>query len=206
MGSFKLTANTIYSGVESATGISQSTVHAALNGDTSAADKIFEFHETTKARAENGSKIFSALEEGLRDLDSIIKGETAFLNAASTTITNAQRAVSEVNKKDLILGNTLKETELKTRLELDAERQKHRIKLSLLPTTFKTERDIRDIEFQTTRYQLQQKLNDAKSQAKEEKKQLTPRQQKLESIRPVGSGANGVFGGVKNVLGWIFGG
>ena len=184
--SFKLDAKTIYSGVQAATGISQSTVQAALNGDKSAADQILKFKEESEIRANNAETLLTALQESMEHLDTIIQGEANFLKSASNTLTKAQKTVADVNQSDLKLQHTTKEVELESRLKLNAERQRHKIAINLLPEQYRTNEQIADINFRQRRYQLKQQLNEAKNNADTDKKQLTPRQQQLESIRQVG--------------------
>lgn len=206
--SFKLDAKTIYSGVQAATGISQSTVQAALNGDKSAADQILKFKEESEIRANNAETLLTALQESMQHLDTVIQGEANFLKSASNTLTKAQKTVADVNQSDLKLQHTTKEVELESRLKLNAERQRHRIAINLLPEQYRTNEQIADINFRQRRYQLKQQLNEAKQNAETDKKQLTPRQQQLESIRQVGGNVanSGIVGGAKKILGWIFGG
>lgn len=206
--SFKLDAKTIYSGVQAATGISQSTVQAALNGDKSAADQILKFKEESEIRANNAETLLTALQESMQHLDTVIQGEANFLKSASNTLTKAQKTVADVNQSDLKLQHTTKEVELESRLKLNAERQRHRIAINLLPEQYRTNEQIADINFRQRRYQLKQQLNEAKNNADTDKKQLTPRQQQLESIRQVGGNVanSGIVGGAKKILGWIFGG
>lgn len=206
--SFKLDAKTIYSGVQSATGISQSAVQAALNGDKSAADQILKFKEESEIRANNAETLLTALQESMQHLDTVIQGEANFLKSASNTLTKAQKTVADVNQADLKLQHTTKEVELESRLKLNAERQRHKIAINLLPEQYRTSEQIADINFRQRRYQLTQQLNEAKQNAETEKKQLTPRQQQLESIRQVGGNVanSGIVGGTKKILGWIFGG
>lgn len=206
--SFKLDAKTIYSGVQAATGISQSTVQAALNGDKSAADQILKFKEESEIRANNAETLLTALQESMEHLDTIIQGEANFLKSASNTLTKAQKTVADVNQSDLKLQHTTKEVELESRLKLNAERQRHKIAINLLPEQYRTNEQIADINFRQRRYQLKQQLNEAKNNADTDKKQLTPRQQQLESIRQVGGNVanSGIVGGAKKILGWIFGG
>lgn len=206
--SFKLNAKTIYSGVQAATGISQSTVQAALNGDKAAADQILKFKEESEIRAGNAETLLTALQESMEHLDTIIQGEANFLKSASTTLTKAQKTVAEVNQSDLKLQHTTKEVELESRLKLNAEHQRHRIAINLLPEQYRTNEQIADINFRQRRYQLKQQINEAKQNADTDKRQLTPRQQQLESIRQVGGSVanSGVLGGAKKILGWIFGG
>lgn len=206
--SFKLDAKTIYSGVHAATGISQSTVQAALNGDKSAADQILKFKEESEIRANNAETLLTALQESMEHLDTVIQGEANFLKSASNTLTKAQKTVADVNQSDLKLQHTTKEVELESRLKLNAERQRHRIAINLLPEQYRTNEQIADINFRQRRYQLKQQLNEAKNNADTDKKQLTPRQQQLESIRQVGGNVanSGIVGGAKKILGWIFGG
>lgn len=206
--SFKLDAKTIYSGVQAATGISQSTVQAALNGDKSAADQILKFKEESEIRANNAETLLTALQESMQHLDTVIQGEANFLKSASNTLTKAQKTVADVNQSDLKLQHTTKEVELESRLKLNAERQRHRIAINLLPEQYRTNEQIADINFRQRRYQLKQQLNEAKNNADTDKKQLTPRQQQLESIRQVGGSVanSGIVGGAKKILGWIFGG
>lgn len=206
--SFKLDAKTIYSGVQAATGISQSTVQAALNGDKSAADQILKFKEESEIRANNAETLLTALQESMEHLDTVIQGEANFLKSASNTLTKAQKTVADVNQSDLKLQHTTKEVELESRLKLNAERQRHRIAINLLPEQYRTNEQIADINFRQRRYQLKQQLNEAKNNADTDKKQLTPRQQQLESIRQVGGNVanSGIVGGAKKILGWIFGG
>lgn len=206
--SFKLDAKTIYSGVQAATGISQSTVQAALNGDKSAADQILKFKEESEIRANNAETLLTALQESMQHLDTVIQGEANFLKSASNTLTKAQKTVADVNQSDLKLQHTTKEVELESKLKLNAERQRHRIAINLLPEQYRTNEQIADINFRQRRYQLKQQLNEAKNNADTDKKQLTPRQQQLESIRQVGGNVanSGIVGGAKKILGWIFGG
>lgn len=206
--SFKLDAKTIYSGVQAATGISQSTVQAALNGDLSAADQILKFKEESEARAKYSETLLTALQESMQHLDTIIQSEASFLKSASNTLTKAQKTVADVNQSDLKLQHTTKEVELESRLKLSAERQRHKIAINLLPEQYRTSEQIADINFRQRRYQLKQQLNEAKQNAETDKKQLTPRQQQLESIRQVGGNVanSGIVGGAKKILGWIFGG
>lgn len=206
--SFKLNAKTIYSGVQAATGISQSTVQAALNGDKAAADQILKFKEESEIRAGNAETLLTALQESMEHLDTIIQGEANFLKSASTTLTKAQKTVADVNQSDLKLQHTTKEVELESRLKLNAEHQRHRIAINLLPEQYRTNEQIADINFRQRRYQLKQQINEAKQNADTDKRQLTPRQQQLESIRQVGGSVanSGVLGGAKKILGWIFGG
>lgn len=206
--SFKLDAKTIYSGVQAATGISQSTVQAALNGDKSAADQILKFKEESEIRANNAETLLTALQESMEHLDTVIQGEANFLKSASNTLTKTQKTVADVNQSDLKLQHTTKEVELESRLKLNAERQRHRIAINLLPEQYRTNEQIADINFRQRRYQLKQQLNEAKNNADTDKKQLTPRQQQLESIRQVGGNVanSGIVGGAKKILGWIFGG
>lgn len=211
MGSFKVgrtpySAKTIYSGVYAATGISQSTVHAALNGDKSAAELILKIREESEIRAKNGETLLAALTESMENIDTIIQGEAEFLKAASTTLTKAQKTVADINQADIKLEHSIKESELESRLKVNAENQRHRIALSLLPEQYRTDEQIADINFRQRRYQLKQRINQAKESADVDKKQLTPRQQQLESIRQVGSSGSGIVDGAKKVLGWIFGG
>lgn len=206
--SFKLDAKTIYSGVQAATGISQSTVQAALNGDKSAADMILKFKEESEIRANNAETLLTALQESMQHLDTVIQSEASFLKSASNTLTKAQKTVADVNQSDLKLQHTTKEVELESRLKLNAERQRHKIAINLLPEQYRTSEQIADINFRQRRYQLTQQLNEAKQNAETDKKQLTPRQQQLESIRQVGGSVanSGIVGGAKKILGWIFGG
>lgn len=206
--SFKLNAKTIYSGVQAATGISQSTVQAALNGDKAAADQILKFKEESEIRAGNAETLLTALQESMEHLDTIIQGEANFLKSASNTLTKAQKTVADVNQSDLKLQHTTKEVELESRLKLNAEHQRHRIAINLLPEQYRTNEQIADINFRQRRYQLKQQINEAKQNADTDKRQLTPRQQQLESIRQVGGSVanSGVLGGAKKILGWIFGG
>lgn len=206
--SFKLNAKTIYSGVQAATGISQSTVQAALNGDKAAADQILKFKEESEIRAGNAETLLTALQESMEHLDTIIQGEANFLKSASNTLTKAQKTVADVNQSDLKLHHTTKEVELESRLKLNAEHQRHRIAINLLPEQYRTNEQIADINFRQRRYQLKQQINEAKQNADTDKRQLTPRQQQLESIRQVGGSVanSGVLGGAKKILGWIFGG
>ena len=206
--SFKLDAKTIYSGVQAATGISQSTVQAALNGDKSAADQILKFKEESEIRANNAETLLTALQESMQHLDTVIQGEANFLKSASNTLTKAQKTVADVNQSDLKLQHTTKEVALETRLKLNAEHQRHKIAINLLPEQYRTSEQIADINFRQRRYQLKQQLNEAKNNADTDKKQLTPRQQQLESIRQVGGSVanSGIVGGAKKILGWIFGG
>lgn len=204
MGKFNLKANHIYTGVEAMTGISQSTVVAAINGDKGAASQILQFSEKAKTQAENAATVIAALEEGINSVGEVLEAESQFLTSASQILTNAQKQSSKVEQVDQKLNHTIRENSLEHKLKLDTENQRHRIALNLLPQQYKTTQTIAEINFKQRRYELTQQVNEARENADQTRQKLTPTQQKLENIRSVsgsvGSGVGGFFGKIFNGL------
>ncbi len=203
MGKFRLEAKTIYTGVQQMTGISQSTLTAAMAGDLGAADTILKYNEETVKRAEIADTVITSLQDGIEAQGRIIQAEAAFLKQASSTITAATKLTSEINQADLKLQHTTKEIMLEDKLKQTQLIQDHKRKICLLPQQYKTDEIVSDINFQQKRYQLTQRVNEARESANADKKQLTPRQQTMENLRELtgttakaGSGIGGFFSNV----------
>ena len=207
MGSFKLEAKTIYTGIHKMTGISEGTLNAALSGDLGAADQVLKYNENIVRQAEIADTVITALNDGMEAHGRLVEAQASFLKQASSTITTATRAVSGVNQADLKLQHTTTETLLEDKLQQNKLIQNHKRKICLLPQQYKTEETVADINFQQKRYQLTQQVNEAKESANADKKQLTPRQQNMENLKQVtgnvskaGSSVGGWFGGIFNGL------
>lgn len=209
MGKFRLEAKTIYDGVHAMTGISQSTLNAAMNGDLGAADQILKYNEEMVKQAEIADTVITAMQDGMEAQGRIIQAEAGFLKQASSTLTSATKLTADINQADLKLQHTTKEVLLENKLELNKLVQDHKRKICLLPQQYKTTETVADINFQQKRYQLSQQINNARESANADKKQLTPRQQSMANLRELtgnaskaGSGIGGFFG---NVFKGLFG-
>lgn len=207
MGKVRLDAPAIYSGVQQLTGISRSTFEAARNGDKSAADTILKFSELATMQAENSRTIMAAWESGIAAIDEMTEAEAAFLKQAGKTLTSATKLEAEVKQTDLKYQHSTKEVLLESKLQTHQLQQNHKRKIVLLPQQYKTDETIANMQFKQKRYQLTQRINEVKEGANGDRKQLTPRQQQLESVRSlsgdvgnVGSKVGGFLGGIFNRL------
>ena len=209
MGKFRLEAKTIYDGVHAMTGISQSTLNAAMKGDLGAADQILKYNEEMVKQAEIADTVITAMQDGMEAQGRIIQAEAGFLKQASSTLTSATKLTADINQADLRLQHTTKEVLLERKLQLNQLEQNHKRKICLLPQQYKTDEIVADINFQQKRYQLTQQINNAREGANADKRQLTPRQQSMANLRELtgnaskaGSGIGGFFG---NVFKGLFG-
>jgi hypothetical protein len=206
MGSFKLEAKTIYSGIHSMTGISEGTLNAALNGDLSAADQILKYNENIVRQAEIADTVITAINDGMEAHGRLIEAQASFLKQASSTITTATKAMTGVNQANLKLGHATTEILQEDKLKQNQLIQNHKRKICLLPQEYATQETVADINFRQKRYQLVQQVNEARDAANNDKKQLTPRQQSMENLREVTGNAGKVGSGVGSWLGGIFNG
>lgn len=206
MGSFKLEAKTIYSGIQSMTGISEGTLNAALNGDLGAADQILKYNENIVRQAEIADTVITAMKNGIVAHGKLIENQASLLKQASATITKATSTLTEVNQANLTLGHSITETLQEDKLKQNQLIQRHKRKICLLPQEYANEETIDNIDFKQKRYELIQQVNEARDAANNAKRQLTPRQQKMENLREITGNAGKVGSGVGSWLGGIFNG
>ena len=204
MGIFKLEARTIYQGINAFTGISEGTLNAALNGDLNAADQILKYNEEIVRQAEIADTVITALNDGMEAQGRLIQAKANLLKQASNTIISATESVISVNQADLKLGHKTTELLQEDKLKRNQLVQDHKRKICLLPQQYKTQETVADINFQQRRYQLIQQENEARENANGAKKQLTPRQQNMETLRELTGNVNKVGSGVGGFLGGIF--
>lgn len=209
MGSFKLEAKTIYTGIHQMTGISEGTLNAALNGDLSAADQILKYNENIVKQAEIADTVITAMTDGMEAHGRLIDAQANFLKQAGNTITTATKAVTGVNQANLKLGHATTEILQEDRLKQNQLIQNHRRKICLLPQEYAAQETVADINFRQKRYQLTQQVNEAREAANNDKKQLTPRQQSMENLREltgnVGKAGSGIGGWFGNIFNGLFG-
>ncbi|MFM7366954.1 MAG: hypothetical protein ACKO2Z_03925, partial [Sphaerospermopsis kisseleviana] len=117
MGKFRLEAKTIYDGVHAMTGISQSTLNAAMKGDLGAADQILKYNEEMVKQAEIADTVITAMQDGMEAQGRIVQAEASFLKQASATLTSTTKLTADINQADLKLQHTTKEVLLENKLQ-----------------------------------------------------------------------------------------
>jgi hypothetical protein len=200
----KIHAPSTYVALAQWTGISQSTINAALDGDLGAANSILEFAESAKARSANAETILSNLSEGVEALGEIISLESKFLATASNTFTKTSKEVNGAFQGDERLFHTTVENQLQHRLTVDNERKRHNRQMNLLPIKYKTDDEVGEINHGTARYQLGLRLNEAKENQRKVFQQLSPRQQHLNNLQKVGGSAVSLGSGVSSFASKVF--
>lgn len=206
MSQIKFKANHIYTAVNAFTGISQSTVDAALNGDKGAADHILKFSETSQARAANAETIFGALSEGVEATGQLVQEESKFLKSASGTLKGVQSAIHGIEMANTQYMHASKEYKTKHDYKLRGEITRHRRTLNLMGTEHRTNEELAGMNDRQQRLSFRTQIDDARKQIHDSRQTLSPRQQALDSLQRVGGASSNLHEGLGSMIGKVFSG